>query len=452
MDSDQNASDASSRRGACLISKRGIHSQIWILVLTVIVFAGGWSYIKRVVVVHQVREASLRQQPRGNLSDLYPRWLGAKEFLLNGRDPYSAEVTREIQAGYYGRPLDSTRANDPKDKAGFAYPLYVAFFLAPTVYYEFAPIQRLFFWLLAFVTVASVILWLRLLKWDLSPVAQLSVVGLSLSSIAAIQGLQLQQMSLLVAGLLALALALLISDYPWLAGIVLAAATIKPQLTVLLLLWLTIWTIADWRRRYQWAASFAISLAVLITLSDWYLPHWVQHFWQGIRDYQNYTGAASVTDNFLGTPLSWLLELVALAATVIVGWRARHHPANKPEFILTATLLLAVTVLMIPTSAQYNQVLLIPALLVLVRERTVIRSHSLLNRVSFVLTMVLVAWPWIASTILAGISFIVKEDKIDRAWAVPLWTTIQIPIAVALLILLHRYQSTIDAPATPASS
>ncbi len=52
--------------------------------------------------------------PERNFSDLYPRWLGTRELLLHGHDPYSAEITREIQRGYYGRPIDSTRATDPK--------------------------------------------------------------------------------------------------------------------------------------------------------------------------------------------------------------------------------------------------------------------------------------------------------------------------------------------------
>src|SRR5579864_8636458 len=72
-----------------------------------------WFYVTRILIPYQVADAAARQRPRGNLSDLYPRWLGARELWLNGRNPYSADVTREIQAGYYGRPLDPQRPNDP---------------------------------------------------------------------------------------------------------------------------------------------------------------------------------------------------------------------------------------------------------------------------------------------------------------------------------------------------
>ena len=61
---------------------------------------------------------------------------------------------------------------------------------------------------------------------------------------------------------------------------------IKPQLVWLLLLWLVIWTLADWRRRYRWAASFLFTMAILCAASEWYLPHWISRFWQAIREYR----------------------------------------------------------------------------------------------------------------------------------------------------------------------
>src|SRR5258705_4466993 len=92
-----------------------------------------WFYVQRVLAPHQRAEAATQRWPRGNLSDLYPRSLGARELLLRHRDPYSAELTLEIQSGYYGRPLDPSRPEDPKDQQRFAYPVYVVFLMAPTI-------------------------------------------------------------------------------------------------------------------------------------------------------------------------------------------------------------------------------------------------------------------------------------------------------------------------------
>src|ERR1700740_3372061 len=101
-----------------------------------------WFYVDYILVPFQQAYAAAHDHPRGNLSDLYPRWLGARDLLLYGRDPYSADVTREIQVGYYGRALDPSRPGDPKDQQGFAYPAYVVFYLAPTVKLPFDLVRK----------------------------------------------------------------------------------------------------------------------------------------------------------------------------------------------------------------------------------------------------------------------------------------------------------------------
>src|SRR5271155_3431642 len=74
-----------------------------------------WGYYAHMLQLAEQRLAA-SGFPERNFSDLFPRWLGTRELLLNGRDPYSPEITREIQRGYYGRPIDSSRAADPIDE------------------------------------------------------------------------------------------------------------------------------------------------------------------------------------------------------------------------------------------------------------------------------------------------------------------------------------------------
>ncbi len=135
------------------------------LLLALFFAASSWFYIQHIIIPHQIAEAAVHDHPRGNLSDLYPRWLGARELFLHHRDPYSLEVTREIQAGYYGRVLDPMRPGDPKDQQAFAYPVYVVFLLEPTIHFPFASVQHVFYWLLWFITGGSVLLWLRAQRW-----------------------------------------------------------------------------------------------------------------------------------------------------------------------------------------------------------------------------------------------------------------------------------------------
>ena len=79
------------------------------LATALLLAASMWFYVQYVLVPYQRADAAAHGRPRGNLSDVYPRWLGARELLLHHRDPYSSDITREIQAGYYGRPLDPAR-------------------------------------------------------------------------------------------------------------------------------------------------------------------------------------------------------------------------------------------------------------------------------------------------------------------------------------------------------
>jgi len=169
------------------------------LILAVLASASTWFYMNRILRAEQVADASAHNRPRGNLSDLYPRWLGARELLMHGRNPYSGEITREIQQGYYGRPLDPARADDPKDQQGFAYPAYVVFLLAPTVGLPFDVVQIGFRWMLIGVAALTVWLWLRVLRWKVSCGTISILVVLMLGCLPMLQGIKLQQLSLLVA-------------------------------------------------------------------------------------------------------------------------------------------------------------------------------------------------------------------------------------------------------------
>lgn len=428
------------------------HKPLWLVLAALLGAAGVWLYAQRVLVSYQIAEAAAHGRPRGNLSDLYPRWLGARELLLHGRDPYSPAVTREIQQGYYGRALDPARPEDPKDQQGFAYPPYVVFCLAPTVHLPFEIVRKGFFWVLLGLTIATVPLWLRVLRWQVPLWARASIVILTIGSLPVMQGLKLQQMTLFVVALLALAIALLVSERPIGGGLVLALTTIKPQLVGLLWLWLMIWTLADWRRRYRWAASFLLTMAVLFAASEWYLPHWIPRFLQAVREYRTYTDAVSVLDKLVPAPWGWLPRILAVAATVHVGWKNRRFAAETPAFAATAALVLAVTVIIIPSYALYNQAMLLPALLILVRERHRIWDRNRMSRVLLSVVAILLVWPWLATIVLAGLSFLLPLELVDRAWAVPGWTVLSLPVGVAALMLVASYQRPFAAHPEPGTS
>ena len=385
------------------------------LVLAALLCASGvWLYANRILVPRQVSDSAAHGRPRGNLSDLYMHWVSARELFLFRHNPYSPDVTRQIQQGYYGPSLNPDRPGNPRDQR-FAYPVYVTFLLAPTVHLPFEVVRSGFRWLLFGLTVATIPLWLRILRWFPPLWAQLSLIILTIGSLPVMQGLKLQQMTLLVAACVVIGLAFLVSHRPVAAGVALAFSTIKPQLVWLLLLWLTIWTLADWRRRYRCAASFLVTLSILCAAAEWYLPHWIPQFIQAMRDYPTYTDAVSTFDKLLAPPWSTFARALSVSAALYVGWRNRRSAEDAAAFTFTAALILAVTIIVIPSYALYNEVMLLPALLLLARDYSLRWSSNWFGRSLLLLTAGLLAWPWLSSALLvAFLSFCRK-----RRWRLP---------------------------------
>lgn len=427
------------------------HKPLWLVLAAVLCASGVWLYANRVLIPYQISDAAAHGRPRGDLSDLYQHWVAARELFLNGRNPYGPEVTSKIQQGYYGRLLDPARPGDPRDQH-FAYPVYVTFFLAPAIHFPFEVVRKGFFWVLLCLTIATIPLWLRVLGWSVSLWGRTSLIVFTLGSLAVMQGLKLQQMSLLVAALVAIALALLASDYPVPAGIVLALATIKPQLVWLLLLWLAIWTFSDWRRRYRWAASFLITMGILCAASEWYVPHWIPRFFQAMREYLTYTDAGSTLDKLVPAPWAWILRALATAATLQIGWKNRRLAVDTPMFAVTVSLTLAVTIIVIPSYALYNQVVLLPALLIFARDWQLLWNGNRMSRALLSLVAIFLLWSWFSAVWLAGLSFVLPPATVEAAWAVPLWTVLPLSVLVAGLVLVMCDGQTFDAPARPGTS
>jgi hypothetical protein len=394
-----------------------------------------WFYVQHVLIPHQQAEAVRYGIPRGNLSDLYPRWLGARELLLHGRDPYGADVTKEIQAGYYGRQLDPALPHDPKDEQGFAYPVYVVFLLAPTITLPFAIVQTGFRWLLIALTLASVLLWLRTLRWKVSVQAAAILLVLTIGSFPVLQGIKLQQLSLLVAGLIAMSAMLLVEGHLFFAGVLLALATIKPQLAMPVVAWLLLWALSDWprRRNFWWGLSGA--MAALAGGAEYMLPGWFGRFREAIVAYRRYNqGADSVLD-ILITPLwgKWLVILIVMALA-LVAWRRRDAVAESLVHSRVTVLILAATVVIIPKASPYNQVLLLPGILLLLRQLRELWSRGRIERGLVAICGLTLFWPWLAALALLTASVFLPAESIQRAWALPLYTNVAVPIAVLALL------------------
>jgi len=418
------------------------------LLISVLLAGSTWFYLDQVLVPHQKQYAADHGIPRGNLSDLYPRWLGSRELLLHGRDPYSFEVTGEIQTGYYGRPLDPSRPGDPMDEERFAYPVYVAFLLAPTVQLPFSVVQPLFKWTLGALTIITVPLWLRFVGWRTSPALTAIFVVFVLGSFGAVQGIRLQQLTLLVAALIAAGAAALIQQRLTIAGFLFALATIKPQLVLPLMGWLLVWSCGNFRERWKLLLGFFITLAALLAASQYLLPGWLGRFAVAITAYRRYTGGAgSVLDVLASTGVGRTLAVLAIILVAVSGWRMRHASTASDAFRWLTALVLSTTVLVVPMTAPYNQLLLLPGVFYILSSSDRLWRSRGAVRVVFLAGAAMVLEPFLAAFALMLVSPIIPASTLLRFWAVPLYTSLAIPIVVFCLLLVGRPEWRAPSPA-----
>jgi hypothetical protein len=409
------------------------------LLLALVMATGMWLYVLFVLIPHQKFQDGMGQSLRGNLSDLYPRWLGARELLVHHRDPYTAEITREIQIGYYGRPLDPARPNDPIDQQGFAYPIYVVLMLAPTVTLPFPIVHRIVFWLFVFLTTMSVPLWLGTLRWRLSRGATVTAILLALGCFPAIQGLRLQQLTVLVVALIAGSMYAITHRRFLLAGVLLAMASIKPQLVFLLILWLCIWLLGNWRERQRVLWSLVISMAVLVVAGEFLLPGWISEFRGAMKDYYRYTGGGnSLLNGFLPPLLARIASLVLVGIVLFFAWRNRRAGEETSAFQWLLCFTLATTLVVIPMFAPYNQLLLLPGVMMALRARRELWRKRRFSQFFCFMTAGSIGFPFLTAACLVIALAFLPGTTVQKAWGLPFYPSFAIPITTYGLLLVSR--------------
>jgi hypothetical protein len=368
-------------------------------------------------------------------NDFYPIWLTTRG-LPRGIDPYAPSTERRIEAGLYGRSLDRTKPSDAAvNYRGFSYPIYTDILAAPMALLSFRGVQIALSILLPLLTLGGVACWFYVLGLDASPLWLASTVLLTLFNGPVLEGIYALQPTLVVAALIAGAMAALRRGRLVLAGILLALASIKPHLILLLMLWLLLWTLSDWRDRKSFAISFAACMAALLLASHLLLPEWWLSWWRNLPAYRQYTSpplAELVMGRVLGRLLG--LTMAGLAAVAAVRWR--RASADSPNFQLLSAFILLITVIGLSSSiAVYDQILLLPALLWLYSHREGILRANRPVRIIALLTLAALFWPWAAANTLAVASPFLSWARSFEAILLPLVTAASFPFAVLSLMV-----------------
>jgi hypothetical protein len=281
---------------------------------------------------------------------------------LNRHNPYDPETRLKIQQAIYGRP-----ALPDENQHGYAYPAY-----APLVILPFLPLPfpiSASVWIAGqqILVVAAVALTIRATRWQIERwrtiLLCLAAMAFRYSMITFVLG----QTSIWVLCCLTLALWASMQRRDILAGLALAAGSIKPQLMILPALVLLMSLAPRQRKRTFLALSAAMTL--LIGCSWLFAGPWFGDYVQQLQAYQQYSTTefplTALAENWLPHSSSQLLNAFVVALLLgmlsIVSWRWR----GSGQAALPMGLAIVMTQLVVPQTGSYNLVLLLLPIIVI---------------------------------------------------------------------------------------
>jgi hypothetical protein len=342
---------------------------------------------------------------------LFPEWLGARE-VLHRRNPYRQEITERIQTTIYGAKVNAGRSNEQR----FAYPVYSALLFLPLAIIPFAAAQYVCLLACLALTILSVKLWAsgRFIQPSILVVTTICVF----STYPIILGLQLRQPSLLIAGMLSLVVYWARSGRLVRAGMLAALCASKPQLAIAILLPLAIWSVVRWQDRKRFLISFGTSMGALLLASEIVVPGWFGQWQTTLRAYSHYAGSQPLLADLLPRHFAWPAAAFLSVACIWVSYRF-----CESDLLFAISFSVAVFQPIFPF-LLYNEILLVPAALWLLRSPTAARAAGQLFELFWCCSWALLA---IAAAAIFGLSV---SDLIVPGSGLKLW---QLPFVMAWL-------------------
>lgn len=296
-------------------------------------------------------------------NDFFVYWLGGREYLLHGTNPFDPAVAGKIQQAIFGRPVQP----GDKDQAYFAYPFYSLYFSWPLSLLSYPWARAIWMSLLQFMLLAVTGLSIHLAGWR----PNVWLVGVTLLwgvlFYPGARALILGQFSVLVGLALLLALWSIEQRRDVWAGVLLAVTTIKPQMVILLLVFLLVWAIIQ--RRWRLIGGFFTSMLFLVISSMLLVPTWPLDFVQNAIAYAKFIQFGTPLENLLhyflpanlATPATIILSII-LFVGLLPGWRqawrapTKVQPAGPYLWAILTTLIVGNLITF--RSATTNQIIL----------------------------------------------------------------------------------------------
>ena len=162
---------------------------------------------------------------------------------------------------------------------------------------------------------------------------------------------------------------------------------------------------------------------------------------RGIGQYHQYTQNQSVLAALFGVIVGRILEAVERLGLCALRVAGAAEARCQCGIRTGLGLVLALTVVIVPMSAPYNQVLLAPAILALLRSESSGDPILPAIRRARAVGYFLLVWPWIATIGLSLAYIWLTPELRQRLWPMPLYSSFMVPVFVFGLALLDTWRS-----------
>ena len=300
-----------------------------------------------------------RGSPGGN--DYLSRWVGARAWVVKGLNPYDPQVSLEGQMMIYGRPANLAKG---EDLAQFAYPLHSMIFFAPFALLPYTEARAAWMTLLELALPILVLSGMRLADWRPRPWRVAVLMLFSIFWYHGVRSIIVGQFAVIDAVLIIGALLAMHRQRDILAGSLLALATAKPQMPILIYPFVLAW--AAYARRWKLVVSMIVGTLLVLGVSLIFIPTWPLQWIRQLGPYTEYATGGPPVWIFAGyIPhasdwIYWVLSLVFLGYLV---WEWFRSLGKSDEwFQWTAALTIVVTNMIAFRTATTNYVVMLPAL------------------------------------------------------------------------------------------
>jgi hypothetical protein len=210
-----------------------------------------------------------------------------------------------------------------------------------------------------------VIVSLRLVEWKVPPYKTAALIIFSLLWYHGLRTIILGQFAAINALIVTLALLLILRKQDFMAGLLLALSTAKPQMVYLLIPFVFLWAISV--RRRDIIGGLLVGMALLIVGSIALMPSWPLQWLRQLMDYPSYTmqtgsPLSMIADSMPGISRQLSLFLHALFYSYmvvewVIAWGKDEH-----WFRWTALMTIVITNMVAYRTATTNFMMMLPAL------------------------------------------------------------------------------------------